>query len=127
MPSTCAVDAQLKKNVVLLDGGKASQLRLPGVDRKALQTSLDQLRGKGEGVRELAAEEQMRSSSRLNAFTVEKILIRYPDIGSIWDFGKSSATPSRRVLKHARPQMSLDAIEARPAEGRTIRAARAYG
>jgi hypothetical protein len=28
-----------------------------------------------------------------NAFTVEKILVRYPDIGSIWDFGKLFGNP----------------------------------
>ena len=30
-----------------------------------------------------------------NAFTVEKILTRYPDIGSIWDFGKLFGNPFR--------------------------------
>jgi hypothetical protein len=28
-----------------------------------------------------------------NAFAVEKILVRYPDIGSIWDFGKLFGNP----------------------------------
>jgi hypothetical protein len=39
-------------------------------------------------------EEQMAFLiNAYNAFTVEKILARYPDIGSIWDFGKLFGNP----------------------------------
>ena len=47
-----------------------------------------------------------------NAFTVEKILTRYPDIGSIWDFGKLFGNPFKDeffILLEAR--RSLDWIE----------------
>jgi hypothetical protein len=47
-----------------------------------------------------------------NAFTVEKILTRYPDIRSIWDFGKIFGNPFKddffALLGERR---SLDAIE----------------
>ena len=107
-------DAQLKKNVVLLDGGKASQLRYAGVDRKALQTYLDQLSAVKE--KEFASwprEEQMAFLiNAYNAFTVEKILIRYPDIGSIWDFGKIFGNPFKdEFFTLLGRKMSLDAIE----------------
>ena len=47
-----------------------------------------------------------------NAFTVEKILTRYPDIGSIWDFGKIFGNPFKDEFftLFGRP-FTLDAIE----------------
>jgi hypothetical protein len=92
-----AWDALLKKHVVLLDGGKASQLRYAGMagDRAALKAYLDSLSGVSEN--ELAAwprEEQMAFLiNAYNAFTVAKILQRYPDLRSIWDFGKLFGNP----------------------------------
>lgn len=90
-------DELLKKHVVVLDGGKASQLRYAGMaqHRAALRAYLDSLSG--------VTEAQFKSWSRpeqvaflinaYNAFTVEKILTRYPDIRSIWDFGKIFGNP----------------------------------
>jgi hypothetical protein len=92
-----AWDALLKKHVVLRDGGKASQLRYAGMagERAALKAYLDSLSKVSE--REFAAwprEEQMAFLiNAYNAFTVEKILQRYPDIRSIWDFGKLFGNP----------------------------------
>jgi len=99
---------------VVLEGGKASQVRYASVDRKALKTYLDQLSAVKE--KEFASwprEEQMAFLiNAYNAFTVEKILTRYPDIGSIWDFGKIFGNPFKdEFFTLLGRKMSLDAIE----------------
>lgn len=92
-----AWDVLLKKHVVVLDGGKASQVRYAGMaqDRSALRVYLEQLsRVRQEEFDRWPREEQMAFLiNAYNAFTVEKILARYPDIGSIWDFGKLFGNP----------------------------------
>jgi hypothetical protein len=107
-------DALLKKNVVVLEGGKASQFRYAEVDRKALQSYLANLSKVEE--KEFKAwprEEQMAFLiNAYNAFTVEKILTRYPDIRSIWDFGKIFANPFKdEFFTLLGRRMSLDGIE----------------
>jgi hypothetical protein len=107
-------DALLKKNVVVLEGGKASQFRYAEVDRKALQSYLANLSKVQE--KEFKAwprEEQMAFLiNAYNAFTVEKILTRYPDIRSIWDFGKIFANPFKdEFFTLLGRRMSLDGIE----------------
>jgi len=88
-------DALLKKNVVLLEGGKASQFRYREVDRKALQSYLKTLSGVSEKeFKGWSQEEQMAFLiNAYNAFTVEKILTRYPNIKSIRDFGSVFGNP----------------------------------
>jgi hypothetical protein len=92
-----AWDVLLKKHVVVLDGGKASQVRYAGMaqDRSALRVYLEQLsKVRQEEFDRWPREEQMAFLiNAYNAFTVEKILARYPDIGSIWDFGKLFGNP----------------------------------
>src|SRR4029078_762939 len=85
----------LKKNVVVLEGGKASQFRYGEVDRKALQAYLAGLsKVEEKEFRTWPREEQMAFLiNAYNAFAVEKILTRYPDIRSIWDFGKLFGNP----------------------------------
>jgi Protein of unknown function, DUF547 len=89
--------ALLQKHIVLLDGGKASQLRYTGMtsDRAALKSYLDSLSRVSEKQFDTwAREEQMAFLiNAYNAFTVEKILVRYPGIRSIWDFGKLFGNP----------------------------------
>jgi hypothetical protein len=107
-------DALLKKHVVVLEGGKASQFRYGEVDRKALQSYLKTLSGVSE--REFKGWSQGEQMAFLinayNAFTVEKILTRYPDIGSIWDFGKIFGNPFKdEFFTLLGRKMSLDAIE----------------
>jgi len=47
-----------------------------------------------------------------NAFTVEKVLSRYPDLRSIWDFGKLFGNPFKdRFLVLLEKSSSLDQIE----------------
>ena len=103
LPVSCAAfehqawDQLLRKHVVVLDGGKASQLSYAGMaqSRKALKSYLDGL--------SRVSEAEFRSWPRAgqmaflinayNAFTVEKILTRYPDIRSIRDFGRFFGNP----------------------------------
>ena len=107
-------DALLKKNVVVLEGGKASQFRYGQVDRKALQSYLKALSAVSEKeFKGWSQEEQMAFLiNAYNAFTVEKILTRYPDIGSIWDFGKVFGNPFKdEFFTLLGRKMSLDTIE----------------
>jgi len=107
-------DALLKKNVVVLEGGKASQFRYDSVDRSALKTYLAGLSKVDEKeFRGWPREEQMAFLiNAYNAFTIEKILTRYPDIGSIWDFGKIFGNPFKdEFFTLLGRRMSLDAIE----------------
>ena len=87
-----AWDALLKKHVVVQKGAHASQLRYAAMaqDRAALKRYLDSLSGVSEGEFNAWSRPQQMAFliNAYNAFTVEKILTRYPDIGSIWDFGK---------------------------------------
>jgi len=58
-------------------------------------------------------EEQMAFLiNAYNAFTVEKILTRYPDLRSIWDFGKVFGNPFKdEFFSLLGRKMSLDGIE----------------
>ena len=107
-------DALLKKNVVVLDGGKASQLRYASLDRNALKADLARLSTVGENeFQGWPREERMASLiNAYNAFTVEKILTRYPDIRSIWDFGKLFGNPFKdEFFTLLGRRQSLDGIE----------------
>jgi hypothetical protein len=114
--SHAAWDALLKKHVQLQGGGRASQLRYAEVakERPALKAYLAQLSAVREP--EFKGWERARQMAFLinayNAFTVEKILTRYPDIRSIWDFGKVFGNPFKdRFFTLLGQSFSLDAIE----------------
>lgn len=118
--------ALLKKHVVLVDGGKASQVRYAGFqqDRAQLKQYLDALGS--VSAEEFRAWSKPRQLAFLinayNAATVGKILERYPDIRSIWDFGKVFGNPFKdRFIRLLGTEMSLDGIE-----HDTIRAEGAY-
>jgi hypothetical protein len=111
-----AWDGLLRKHVVLLDGGNASQVRYSGMaaDRALLKDYLDSVSKvtRDEFDRWSREERMAFLINAYNAFTVEKILTRYPDIRSIWDFGKLLGNPFRDeffVLLEGR--RSLDWIE----------------
>jgi len=111
-----AWDALLKKHVVLLDGGKASRLQYGGVaaERAALKSYLDALSKVAEAEFGRWTREQQMAFliNAYNAFTVEKILTRYPDIRSIWDFGKFFGNPFRdRFFTLLGARRSLDEVE----------------
>jgi hypothetical protein len=91
------LDALLKRHVVLIDGGKASRVRYDGFaeDRVALRSYLASL--SGASAQQFAswtkAERMAFLINAYNAFMIEKILSRYPDISSVWDFGKIFGNP----------------------------------
>ncbi len=89
--------ALLQKHLVLLRGGQASQLRYAGLaaDRAALKRVLDGHSAVPEATfRAWApAAQQAFLINAYNAFTVELILTRYPDLKSIRDLGTLFASP----------------------------------
>jgi hypothetical protein len=108
--------ALLKKHVVLVDGGKASQVRYAGFrqDRAALKDYLDALSKVPQSEFDGWSKPQRMAFlvNAYNAFTVEKILTRYPDIKSIWDFGKVFGHPFKdRFFTLLGREFTLDAIE----------------
>lgn len=111
-----AWSALLKKHVVLVDGGKASRMNYSGMaqDRAALKAYLDSLSKVTPA--EYAAWKKPEQLAFLinayNAFTVEKILTRYPDLASIRDFGKVFGNPWKdRFFSLLGKPMTLDGIE----------------
>ncbi|MDP2241012.1 MAG: DUF547 domain-containing protein [Burkholderiales bacterium] len=108
--------ALLKKHVVLIDGGKASQLRYAGMqqDRAQLNAYLGSLSRVSE--QEFKGWSKPRQLAFLinayNAFMIEKVLTRYPDIKSVWDFGKIFGNPFKdRFFTLFGREFSLDMIE----------------
>lgn len=111
-----AWSALLKKHVVLLEGGKASEVRYGGFqqDRAALKGYLQSLSSVSQQEFDGWSKAQRMAFliNAYNAFTVEKILTRYPDIKSIWDFGKIFGNPFRdRFFTLLGPESFLDRIE----------------
>ncbi len=108
--------ALLKKHVVLVDGGKASKVRYAAFaqDRAALKAYLDTLSAvKPTEYGAWKKPEQLAFLiNAYNAFTIEKVLTRYPDLKSIRDFGTVFGNPwkDKFFTLLGRP-MSLDGIE----------------
>ena len=108
--------ALLKKHVVLIDNNKASQVRYAALaqDRAALKAYLDTL--SKVGAPEFAGWSKPQQMASLlnayNAYTVEKILTRYPDIRWIWDFGKILGNPFKdKFFKLLGREFTLDMVE----------------
>ena len=118
--------ALLKKHVVVLDGGKASQMRYAGMsaDRMQLKAYLDAL-AKVSDADFKAWNKNQQLAFLINAYNanmVEKILLRYPNIKSVWDYGKLIGNPFRdNFINLFGRKFSLDNIE-----HDTIRAPGAY-
>ncbi len=111
-----AWDALLKKNVVLLQGGKASQFRYAEMakERGALKGYLENLSNvKQEEFSSWSKSQRMAFLiNAYNAFTVEKILTRHPSIKSIWDFGKVFGNPFKdEFFSLLGRKFTLDGIE----------------
>jgi hypothetical protein len=111
-----AWDALLKRHVVLLDGGKASRLQYSGMaqERAALQAYLQSLSRVSEAdFKAWSRPEQMAFLiNAYNAHTVEKVLTRYPNLKSIWDFGRFFANPFRDpFFSLLGARMTLDRVE----------------
>ncbi len=109
-------DALLKKHVVLVNEGTASRVRYEGFvrDRAALKAYLDSLAEvtRAEFNTWTTAQRMAFLINAYNAFTIDKILTRYPDIHSIWDFGKLFGNPFKDefFMLFGEP-FSLDRIE----------------
>ncbi len=106
----------LKKHVVVIDGGKASKANYTGFaqDRATLKSYLDSL--SGVSATEYAGWKKPEQLTFLinayNAFTVEKILTRYPDLKSIRDFGSVFGNPWKdKFFSLFGKPMTLDGIE----------------
>ncbi len=108
--------ALLKKHVVLVDGGKASQVRYAGIaaDRAALNTYLDAL-AKVSDADFKGWNKNQQLAFLINAYNanmIEKILLRYPNIKSVWDYGKVFGNPFKdNFIPLFGRKMTLDNIE----------------
>ena len=108
--------ALMKKHVVLIDGGRGSQLRYAGMaaDRAALKAYTDTLSAVGAAAFTGFSKPQQMAFliNAYNAFTVELILTRYPKLASIRDLGSLLQSPWKpQFVKLLGTQMSLDNIE----------------
>lgn len=111
-----AWSALLKKHVVLLRNGQASQLRYAGMaaDRAALKAYLDTL--SAVGATTFASWSKLQQMAFLinayNAFTVELILTRHPKLDSIKDLGSLLSSPWKpKWVPLLGDKLSLDDIE----------------
>ena len=95
--SHAAWTSLLKKHVVLLDGGKASQVRYAGMltDHDSLKAYLAQLSSVSAGTFDGYSRPQQMAFliNAYNAFTVELILTKYPKLESIRDLGNMITKP----------------------------------
>lgn len=106
----------LKKHVVLINDGKASQVRYATLaqDRAALKSYLDTL--SKVSAQEFSGWTKPQQMAFLinayNAYAAEKILTRYPNIKSVWDFGKVFGNPFKdKFFMLLGREFSLDMIE----------------
>jgi len=92
-----AWSALLKKHVVVLNDGRASQVRYGDFakDRPALKSYLDSVSKVGESEFKAWSKPQQMAFliNTYNAYTIEKILTRWPDLKSIRDFGTVFGNP----------------------------------
>ncbi|NJD88261.1 MAG: DUF547 domain-containing protein [Betaproteobacteria bacterium] len=115
--SHAAWDALVKKHVKLLDGGRASQVRYADFakDRAALAAYLAEVSRVGEAEFRAWPREQRMAFlvNAYNAFTVELILTKYPDLKSIRDLGNIlfNSPWKRRFFTLLGREESLDGIE----------------
>lgn len=108
--------ALLKKHVVVLEGGKASQVRYAGMatDRAALQGYLTSLSAVKTSTFDAFTKPQQMAFliNAYNAYTVELILTRYPQLASIKDLGSLLQSPwKKEFVPLLGKTMSLDGIE----------------
>ena len=111
-----AWDALLKKHVVLLQGGKASQVRYAGFKQDEAQ-----LKGYTETLSKVSDAEFKAFSktqqmafliNAYNAYTVQLILTKYPDLKSIKDLGGTFSSPwKQKFFKLLGQDAYLDQLE----------------
>jgi hypothetical protein len=115
-PTHAAWTALLRRHVRVLRGGQASQVSYAGfaADRGALKAYLDSLSAVPAATFAAwpKAERQAFLINAYNAFTVELILTRYPDLKSIKDLGGLLSTPWKpKWIALLGTKVSLDDIE----------------
>jgi hypothetical protein len=115
-PAHAAWTALLRKHVVLLRGGQASQVNYAGfqAERAALKACLDELSALPRaGFERLGrAQQQAFLINAYNAFTVELILTKYPALKSIKDLGSLFSSPWKpKWVPLLGEKLSLDDIE----------------
>jgi Protein of unknown function, DUF547 len=108
--------ALLRKHVRLLRGGQATQVHYAGfaAERPALKAYLDSLSAVPPAAFAAwpRAERQAFLINAYNAFTVELILTRYPDLKSIKDLGSLLGSPWKaKWISLLGAKVSLDDIE----------------
>jgi len=114
--SHAAWTALLKRHLVLVDGGKASQMRYSTIaaDRAQLRSYLESL-AKVSDAEFRGWNKSQQLAFLLNAYNagmVEKVLTRHPGIKSVWDFGKVFGNPFKdKFIRLLGREMSLDEIE----------------
>jgi hypothetical protein len=95
-----AFDALLKKHVVLIEGGKATKVNYANFakDRAQLKTYLDALSKVSPAeYKGWSKNEQLAFLiNAYNAYTVELILTKYPDLKSIRDLGSTFSSPWKK-------------------------------
>jgi hypothetical protein len=111
-----AWNALVAKHVVVLPDQHASQVDYAGMarDRAALKGYLDSLSQVPRAEFDAWPKNERKAFliNAYNAFTVEKILTRWPDIASIWDFGKIFGNPFKDdFFTLFGAPMTLDGIE----------------
>lgn len=111
-----AWDTLLKKHVVLIDGGVASQVRYAafGNDRQALGMYLETLSAvtKAEFAAFTKSQRLAFLINAYNAFTVQLILTEYPDLKSIKNLGSFLTSPwEKTFFKLLGRQRHLDNVE----------------
>ena len=114
--SHAAWTALLKKHVLLLRNGQASQVRYAGftADRAALKAYLDSLSAVSAASFDGWGKPQQMAFliNAYNAFTVELILTRYPKLESIKDLGSLFSSPWKpKWIPLLGDKLSLDDIE----------------
>lgn len=115
-PSHATWSALLKKHVVVVRGGQASQLRYAGmaIDRPALQGCLALFSAvSAQAFGAFSKPQQMAFLiNAYNAFTIELVLGRYPQLASIKDLGSLFGSPWKKAFVPLLGGMrSLDEIE----------------
>lgn len=108
--------ALLRKHVVLVRGGQASQVRYAGfkADRAELARYRDRLSAVTEAAFKAFSKPQQMAFliNAYNAFTVELILTKYPGITSIKDLGSLFSSPWKpKWIALLGSKVSLDDIE----------------
>ena len=114
--SHAALTALLQKNVLVLNGGQASQVRYGSLaaDRAALKRYLDSLSNVTRASYNRFSKPQQMAFliNAYNAFTLELILTRWPKLESIKDLGSVFSSPwKRKWVPLLGSTLSLDDIE----------------